>query len=49
MSLNQPTKQKKLYHKPDLRVYGDLQFLTNAVASKSSHADGGTGMTNKTS
>jgi len=48
MSSNQAATQKKSYHKPELRVYGDLQILTNAVASKTTHADGGTGGTNKT-
>lgn len=48
MSSNQAAKQKKSYHKPGLRVYGDLQLLTNAVASKSSQPDGGMAGTNKT-
>jgi hypothetical protein len=48
MISNQPAREKKPYHKPDLRVYGDIQLLTNAVASNSAHADGGSGKTNKT-
>ena len=48
MISNQPAKGKKPYRKPDLRVYGDIQLLTNAVASTSSHPDGGMAGTNKT-
>jgi hypothetical protein len=48
MISNQPAKEKKPYHEPELRVYGDIELLTNAVANNSAHADGGMGGTNKT-
>lgn len=34
---------KKQYQKPNLRVYGDIRVLTQAVGSSSMMADGGTG------
>ena len=39
---------KKRYESPQLKVYGDIQTLTNAVASNTKNADGGMGGTNKT-
>ena len=35
------TPLKKTYDEPGLRVYGDIQTMTQAVANKSATPDGG--------
>ena len=43
-----PNPSKKRYESPQLKVYGDIQTLTSAVAPNTKNADGGMGGTNKT-
>jgi hypothetical protein len=40
---------KKPYEAPKLSVYGDLKTITQAVGDMGAVADGGAGMTTKTS
>jgi hypothetical protein len=37
--------EKKSYLKPNLRVYGDVQLITQTTAKASANADGGKGNT----
>jgi hypothetical protein len=39
---------KKQYEQPNLRVYGDVRVLTQAVGMMSTGSDGGTGTSKKT-
>ncbi len=43
-----PNPSKKAYKSPQLKVYGDIRTLTNAVANNTKVGDGGMGGTNKT-
>ena len=45
---SQPVCSKKCYQVPSLRVYGDLQSLTQASGVMSMNADNGMGVNNKT-
>ena len=38
------TPLKKVYEMPGLRVYGDIQTMTQAVSNKSATGDGGMGL-----
>ena len=40
---------RKQYVQPQLLTYGELREITQTVGMTSSHSDGGTGQTNKTS
>ena len=49
MTLQEEKPMDRPYIRPQLVIYGDIQEITQAVASNSKTSDSGSGMTNKTS
>jgi hypothetical protein len=48
MEAGSKSPNKKPYVVPNLVSYGDIREITQAIASNTKTADGGTGKTNKT-